>query len=168
MKKVYITGPFIYDPEYKIYASKLKITCEEFGFEPVFPIEHDSSDYDTPLDNAYDVYKTTLDVLQTVDAVIVDVRPWRGVSVDAGAAFIMGIAAQREIPVVSYTDDSMTTYLERVMLKHDTALIDAKWIDKYGVVEDFGLNDNLMISMSSSYTDEGYERAFELLASQLE
>lgn len=84
---------------------------------------------------------------------------------DAGTAFEIGMAIQRGIPVVTYTEGARQNYKERIAKKKEIRELDnGDVVDSKGMsVENFGLQENLMISTLSHYTSKRAKGAIEML-----
>jgi nucleoside 2-deoxyribosyltransferase len=82
-------------------------------------------------ENGYLIYEANLKLIRSCQAVMANVSPFRGPSLDAGTAFEIGFGRALGLEIVGYTSDR-TPYKERVT---PDGLM----------VEDFGMIDNLMI-----------------------
>ena len=132
-KRVYLAGPDVFFPDVTERAEKLKIQCDLWGLEGVFPLDSEVK-LEEPINqekNGYRIYEGNLGLIKSSAAVLANISPFRGPSVDAGTAFEIGYGLAHGLIVVGYTT-SKTFYKERV--KPDGLLI-----------EDFGMIDNLMI-----------------------
>lgn len=90
---------------------------------------------------------------------------FHGTSMDVGTAFEIGMAIQRGIPVVTYTEGARENYKERIAKKEEIRELDnGDVVDSKGMtVENFDLQENLMISALSEYTNKGARGAIEML-----
>ena len=131
--RVYLAGPDVFFPDVTKRAENLKIQCDLWGFDGVFPLDSEIK-LEEPINqekNGYLIYEGNLGLIRSCAAVLANISPFRGPSVDAGTAFEIGYGLAKGLIVVGYTT-SKTFYKERV--KPDDMLI-----------EDFGMIDNLMI-----------------------
>ncbi len=145
--KVYLAGPEVFLPAFgrPVFEAK-KAMCAEFGFEGVSPMDGEQS-FEGPPSFAHGIaiYKGNLAHMHRSDAVIANMTPFRGVSMDAGTAFEMGYMAAAGKLVLGYThvtsqfDDRSTRYYEH---EHPDVL------ETYSAgtsVERFDMSDNLMM-----------------------
>lgn len=103
MKKVYLAGPSVFYPNWKEVSEELKSLCYKYGFEPLYPLDNEVTG-DSPLDIATKIAKSNVAMIQEADAIIADITEFHGTSMDVGTAFEIGMAIQRGIPVVTYTE----------------------------------------------------------------
>ncbi|GAG34720.1 unnamed protein product, partial [marine sediment metagenome] len=137
MKRVYLAGPDVFYPDAKERAESLKKLCAAKGLEGVFPLDADL-DLDAirePGDKGVAIFKANLELITSCDAVLANMTPFRGPSMDVGTAYEMGVARGQGKPVVSYTSDRRL-YERRV---EDDGLL----------IERFNMVDNLMVDAGS-------------------
>jgi nucleoside 2-deoxyribosyltransferase len=84
-------------------------------------------------------------MIAEADAIIANLTPFRGPGADPGTAYELGAMAARGKFCLGYSNDPVV-YADRVrrftkVTEHDGQLIDPDGL----TVEDFGLNDNLMM-----------------------
>lgn len=131
--RVYLAGPDVFYPDVAERAAKLKDTCLHYGFEGVFPLDS-GLQLTTPLareENGYLIYEANCKLIRSCHAILANVSPFRGPSLDARTAFEIGYGRALGLDVVGYTSNR-TLYKERVT--PDGLMI-----------EDFGVIDNSMI-----------------------
>lgn len=164
MKKIYLAGPSVFYPNWKEVSEELKSLCYKHGFEPLYPLDNEVTG-DSPLDIATKIAKSNVAMIQEADAIIADITEFHGTSMDVGTAFEIGMAIQRGIPVVTYTEGARENYKERIAKKEEIRELDnGDVVDSKGMtVENFGLQENLMISALSHYTSKGAKGAIEML-----
>jgi nucleoside 2-deoxyribosyltransferase len=132
-RRVYLAGPDVFYPDVTERSEFLKIQCDLWGLEGVFPLDSEVK-LEEPINqekNGYLIYEGNLKLIKSCAAVLANVSPFRGPSVDAGTAFEIGYGLASGLIVVGYTNDK-TFYKDRV--QPDGLFI-----------EDFGMIDNLMI-----------------------
>jgi nucleoside 2-deoxyribosyltransferase len=84
-------------------------------------------------------------MMEAADAIIANLTPFRGAGADPGTVYELGYMAGREKLCLGYSNDH-ATYAERVRLFTEVTSHDGRLVDADGLtVEDFGLNDNLMM-----------------------
>lgn len=133
MPRVYLAGPDVFYPDVADRAARLKDTCRHYGFIGVFPLDS-GLQLSTPVaqeENGYLIYKTNISLIKSCQAVMANITPFRGPSLDTGTAFEIGYGRALGLEVVGYTLD-MSKYKNRVTPDGLT-------------IEDFGMVDNLMI-----------------------
>lgn len=132
MPKVYLAGPDVFFPDAMNRAERLKAQCQEVGFTGVFPLDANLDLSWVPKGlQGYRIYEANIGLIRDCDAVLANMSPFRGASMDVGTAFEMGYGRALGKPVVGYTE-SRTEYRTRAV--PDGLL-----------VEDFGMVDNLMV-----------------------
>ena len=164
MKKVYLAGPSVFYHNWKEHSKELKSLCYKLGFEPLYPMDNEVSG-ESPEDIAKNIAKANVAMIQEADAIIADITEFRGTAMDTGTAFEVGMAIQRGIPVVTYTDSERKDYKDRVNdMDNLNEMEDGSLVDSNKMtVENFGLQENLMISALSDYSNEGPEGALKIL-----
>ncbi len=130
-ERIYLAGPDVFYPDAIDRANKLKALCARHGLIGVFPLDANLDLQGLlPLERGTKIYWANRTLIDTCDAVLANMAPFRGPSMDVGTAYEMGVAAGQEKPVVGYTS-SMSLYESRVVP-------DGLLIEKFDMV------DNLM------------------------
>ncbi len=132
MMRVYLAGPDVFYPDAKERGECLKALCCEMGLEGVYPLDSELElEKLDPLRQGYAIYKANIQLIRSCRAVMANMNPFRGPSMDVGTAFEMGFGSALGLIVVGYMDDK-TLYKSRV--------------SPDGLhIEDFGMVDNLML-----------------------
>jgi len=150
--RVYLAGPDVFFPDAAERAARLKEMCSKRGLVGVFPLDSGVKLLQ-PVereDNGYIIAFENIKLIESCWAVLANMSPFRGPSMDVGTAFEMGYGRALRMNVVGYTD-SKTEYKTRV--KEDGLLI-----------ENFGMIDNLMVhSAVAGDIFENVEDAIEYL-----
>jgi nucleoside 2-deoxyribosyltransferase len=124
--------------------------CERHGLVGIFPAdEEDDFDPASSLgQRALAISRAMERVMQTCDAMIVNLTPFRGPSADVGSAYEMGFMRALGRPIFAYTNDSRL-FLERVRAFWGDAVRlrpTGEHEDLDGMaIEPFELHDNLML-----------------------
>jgi nucleoside 2-deoxyribosyltransferase len=163
--KVYLAGPSVFYPDVASLSAQLKAACCKLGMEPLYPLDNDiQQEHLTPVEMAQAIAQANIQMIQEADAIIADISCFRGTAMDVGTAFEIGMAVQRAIPVISYTDAPRPDYLTRVKAA-DTHVRQEQgvWMDAVGMIEDFGLQENLMIACTTQYTNQGAAMALSMV-----
>jgi nucleoside 2-deoxyribosyltransferase len=149
-RRIYLAGPDVFFPKVTELSEKLKIQCDLWDLEGVFPLDSNIK-LEEPINqekNGYTIYGGNIDLIRSCGAILANISPFRGPSADPGTTFEMGFGKALGLVVVGYTTQK-TPYKQRV--SPDGLMI-----------EDFGMIDNLMIHSST----EG--RIFESAAKGIE
>lgn len=145
MKRVYLAGPDVFFPKAKERAQELKGYLAKFNLEGVFPLDADIEFEPNelgPEQGEEDFFEANVALLKASDAVLANIGRFRSPSADVGTAWEMGFAFALGKPVVGYGADCME-YKSAVEEGGAAFQVDNS------EVEDFGLEDNLMLECGS-------------------
>ena len=146
--RVYLAGPEVFLPDAKSIGLEKQRLCAQHGFEGLFPL--DASLDLTGLSKSEGARRIALAneaLMRSADAVIANLTPFRGASMDAGTAYEVGFMRALGKPTLGYTnaggDYASRARAYRLLpeLAFDCDRADAE-------VEDFGLAENLMIAVA--------------------
>ncbi len=147
--KVYLAGPEVFLPDAKAIGDRKKQTCAHFGLVGLFPL--DSVIGDAAGENSEPpslrIFRACTAMMESADAVIAHLTPFRGPSADPGTVFELGFMAARGKICAGYSNHN-GSYRDRVERTHGVALAEDRvaGLDRDGhTIENFGLSDNLMI-----------------------
>ena len=145
--KIYLAGPEVFLPEFgkPVFDAK-KAMCAEFGFEGVSPMDGDLNLVGmSAFAQGVAIYRGNIEHMRGCDAVIANMTPFRGVSMDAGTAFEMGYMAASGKPVLGYTHATSAFHL-RSARYYEHGRSDLLELYSAGTsVERFDMADNLMM-----------------------
>ncbi len=152
--RIYLAGPEVFLPNATEIGRAKQQLCAEAGLEGVFPL-------DTQLDltglakteQARRIALGNEGLMRSCDAIIANLTPFRGVSMDSGTAFEVGFMRALGRPVFGYTNAGAADYAARARAwrQQDSRLpFDCDRPDQE--IEDFGLAENLMIAVAVSET----------------
>lgn len=152
MTRAYLCGPDVFRQNPKEYSDVMKKVCSAFGLEGVFPLDADLNiDKDEmPDSSAYRIFAANCHLIDSCDIVIANMVRFRGVSMDVGTAFEMGYAWAKGKAIYGYGCD-LDQYTT-VVKKQGLSVKDLE----YPNIENFGLQDNLMVSCAVN----GYANSF--------
>ena len=146
--RLYLAGPEVFLPTAKEIGLEKQRLCAEHGFEGLFPL--DASLDLTGLSKSESARRIALAneaLMRSADAVIANLTPFRGASMDAGTAFEVGFMRALGKPTLGYTNAS-GDYASRAsafrLLPRQAFDCDRADVD----IEDFGLAENLMIAVA--------------------
>jgi nucleoside 2-deoxyribosyltransferase len=141
--KIYLAGPEVFLPDAtEVGRRKIEI-CARYELLGLFPLDNG---IDLNSANAsLAIFNGNEAMMDAADAIIANLTPFRGAGADPGTVYELGYMAGRGKLCLGYSNDP-ATYAERVQQStpvkpHDGRLVDAEGL----TVEDFGLNDNLMM-----------------------
>lgn len=144
--RVYLAGFDVFRLDAVAFGERLRATCSEYGFEGVYPLDAEvPADLDGPRKAAW-IYRANIDAIRGADIVMANVDDFRGPGEpDSGTAFEIGFAAALGKEIWAYTSDA-GTLIDRV----PSQPVDQGRLCSGGfLVEDFGLQKNLMIACSA-------------------
>lgn len=150
---IYLAGPdvFLRDPV-AAFRAKMAI-CAEFGLRACLPdpsVVHPAPGEDSAT-RSRRMYLEAVRMMDSSDAGIFHLTPFRGASADVGTAFELGYMTALGKPVFGYTNVA-GDYIERVTPRQQLSPGDASgrpWTDENGwQIESLGNADNLMLDMA--------------------
>lgn len=152
LPRIYLAGPDLCYPQGDTITANKKAICEKYGMEGV--VLEDAAQRFTPLhrpDAGIASYRVTIKLLSECDGLIANMNPFRGPSMDVGAAFEMGYMTALGKPVVGYTSDQQD-YAARLAQLHE---VFEDPLQDHGdhlctpdglKVENYGLTDNYLLA----------------------
>src|SRR5262245_17573522 len=146
--RVYLAGPEVFLPNAVEIGAQKRRAAAEAGFEGVFPLDNalDLAGLDK-VEQARRISLANEGLMRSCLALVANLTPFRGVSMDAGTAFEVGFMRALGCPVAGYTNarddyrDRSHTYRTGTAHHFDA---DRPHIE----IEDFGLAENLMIEIA--------------------
>lgn len=147
--KIYIAGTHVFLPKAQkfLHDNLVEGLANRYGFEALIPKDGDvraipGQEHRLPLD----IYLKNIEAMKSCDAIVANITPFRGVSMDAGTAFEVGYCRALDKTVALWSERSKSTYLERVVDYFETHYLDRLGRRGDGMtIEDFSLTENLMI-----------------------
>jgi nucleoside 2-deoxyribosyltransferase len=156
--RIYLAGPDVFRADVAQRAIALKALCAERGLTGVFPLDDAVEAGSEPLSRA--IYRHNVKLIESCDAVLANLTPFRGPGADAGTAWELGYAlgAGKRVHAWSAAVDDLAARTRAVVVaKQDAA---RGWVDELGdMIEDFGLSENLMLIESIVTTGGVFEVA---------
>lgn len=146
-RRVYLAGPDVFLPGFgaEIFAHKKRL-CTARGFEGVSPMDNElETSGIEPFEHGLAIYRANVELMRTCDAVIANMTPFRGVSMDTGTAFEMGFMLAAGKPVLGYTNVVENFYdrSQRYYAANAHAALDS--YSAHTSIERFDMADNLMM-----------------------
>src|SRR5579872_4183688 len=141
--KIYLAGPDVFLPDaLEIGRQKVDI-CRRHGLIGLYPLDNVIDR--AAIDASLRIFKANEAMMDQADAIIANLTPFRGPGADAGTVYELGYMAARGKLCLGYSNDP-ATYAERVRRSTTVISRDDRLVDADGLaVEDFGMNDNLMM-----------------------
>jgi nucleoside 2-deoxyribosyltransferase len=160
--EIYLAGPEVFLPDPLARAAEMKAACRKLGAIGWFPLDNQDDVAHADADGtAANISRADEALLRRCDAVVANMAPFRGVSMDAGTIFEMGLARGLGKLVVGYTTD-WRTLSEKLAATTKLTRDGDGWRDENGMLcRDFGLIDNLMIVKGAAAVLRSFEAAVE-------
>jgi nucleoside 2-deoxyribosyltransferase len=142
--KIYLAGPDVFLPDAIDIGRRKAAICARHGLIGLYPL--DNAIDTAAADASLAIFKGNEAMMDSADAIVANLTPFRGPSADAGTVYELGYMAGRGKLCFAYSNDP-ALYPERVARSHTVIRAAAgHLIDHDGLtVEDFGLPDNLMM-----------------------
>ncbi|MBI1354562.1 MAG: hypothetical protein GC160_09455 [Acidobacteria bacterium] len=138
--KIYLAGPDVFLPDAVQVGARKKALCAAFGFEGLYPLDNELA---TP--TALAIFDANCRLMRQADVGMFNLSPFRGPSADAGTAFEVGFLAALGKPLYGYSNNA-ALYGDRVEAAMGATRRNGGWWAADGMsIEDFGLQDNLML-----------------------
>lgn len=146
--RVYLAGPEVFLPDAKEVGARKLNLCTAHGIVGVFPLDNelDLAGHGAAA-QAGTIARANEELMRAADALIANLTPFRGPSMDCGTAYEVGFMRALGRPVFGYTTSS-ADYHARV---DEFRRVADGWHDgdrADTTVEDFGLAENLMVDMA--------------------
>lgn len=147
--KLYLAGPDVFLPDANKVGAAKKAICSEHGLVGVFPSDHVVLAPDMgPREQGRAIAAVMERLMADCEAMIVNLTPFHGPSMDVGSAFEVGFMRALGRPIFAYSNVS-ARFPERIGAFFGGRIApraDGRLADPYGMeVENFDLVDNLMI-----------------------
>lgn len=148
LPRVYLAGPEVFLPDAQAAGLAKQRICEARGFEGIFPLDASLELVGlTRLEAARRIALANEALMRSADALVANLTPFRGASMDAGTAFEVGFMRALGRPVLGYTNAG-ADYVDRARDVRAQGLTVHDGDDAALQIEDFGLAENLMIAIA--------------------
>lgn len=143
--KVYVAGPDVFLSDAVDQLEHVRDLLASHGMKALIPLDNDEDlNFSDKLDTAQKIYKGNVKMIDQADAVLANIQPFRGDHMDPGTAFEIGYAIAKGKPVYCYTTYAKSEMVNRI----EGTVGDGRHWDFNGMsVEDFGMTENLMITV---------------------
>ena len=146
--RLYLAGPEVFLPDATAMGEAKRALCSSHGFEGVFPLDASLDLTGLPKrEQARRISQANEAAMLSCAALIANLTPFRGASMDAGTAFEVGFMRALGRPVLGYTN--VVAGYRRRAEAYRLANVPAPDADAADVaIEDFDLAENLMIEVA--------------------
>jgi nucleoside 2-deoxyribosyltransferase len=145
--KLYLAGPDVFLPDAKEIGEVKRQLCARYGHEGLFPLDNEVPPQ-VQSSPAKTVFRGNIAMLESADALVANLTPFRSASADVGTAFEIGYGFARGKKIFGYANVT-ASYADRVrsLVSGDLSRArDGRLFAADGLaVEDFGLIENLMM-----------------------
>jgi nucleoside 2-deoxyribosyltransferase len=156
--RVDLAGPGVFRPDPLAFGENLKRKCARAGLEGCYPMDN-KIEGASPQEIARAIYRANVALIDSAQAIIADISPFRGPNMDPGTAWEIGYGIAKGLPVFAWSDD------ERTLIARTPR---SRELDPQGwQIEDFGLVENLMIAISSTSLHRTADEAIAACAKSL-
>jgi len=148
LPRVYLAGPDVFLPDAAEVAARKKEICAACGLSGVFPTDPVELEELLALPEHRRIYRANEAHLRSCDAIIANLTPFRGPSVDPGTAYEVGFMRALGRPVFGYSTDARPFVARSIAHVGEAVVrtVEGRWIDGDGLlIESFGLVENLML-----------------------
>lgn len=154
MKKIYLAGPDVFEPNAIKLGQEYVKTCKKFGFDALFPLDNVVNFNQEKKDIAKEIYEKNCQLIDKADIVIANLNAFRGKEADSGTIWECGYAHAKGKEVYGYMQNC-NSYVNKFSNDEKT-LIDDRYFDNEGKeIENFDLCINLMIGCSCKKIVQG-------------
>ena len=163
MKKIYIAGPDVFEPNSIEIGKEYVKICQQYGFVGMYPLDNMIDFNQEKKKIAMDIFEANIDLIKQVDIVVANLNPFRGKEADSGTVWECGYAYGLGKEVIGYMDSTLP-YFEQ-FLESEKKLSGDLYVDKDGrMIEDFDYPTNLMIACSVKKIVQGcFEDAIKVI-----
>lgn len=146
--KIYVAGPEVFLPNARAVMAEKTALCRKYGFEAICPGDLDIPPSDSKKGFGLAISKVDEEMMDSADAVIANLTPFRGIAADVGTCFELGYMCAQGKRVAAYTNVAASHY-QRTLDFYGGQISEAADGYRRGpdglAVEDFEMIDNLMM-----------------------
>ena len=159
--RIYLAGFDVFRSDASSHGEALKAMCQSRGTIGLYPLDGEIPDELDHRGKAQWICHANMESIRSADIVMANLNDFRGAGEpDSGTSFEVGFAAALGKPVWAYTGENRTL-IERVSIRKEG---NASYCANGFVVEDFGLNLNLMLACSARIVVGGPENCLDAMA----
>jgi len=154
MKKIYIAGPDVFEPDSIEIGKKLVELCKKYGYKGLYPLDNVVDFSQEKHKIAQDIYQANTEMIKDADIIIANLNPFRGKEPDSGTVWECGYGYALGKEVYGYREDN-SSYLDTFQ-DDEKSLKNGFYVDNHGrMIEDFDHSLNLMLACSLKAVIEG-------------
>ena len=148
LPRIYLAGPEVFLPDALAVGARKAALCAEHGLQGVFPLDAglDLAALPKP-EQARAIAAANEGLMRSCDALIANLTPFRGVSMDAGTAFEVGFMRALGRPVLGYTNVT-ADYRARAEIYRSAPPPLPDFDHPEAEIEDFDGAENLMVEVA--------------------
>lgn len=158
-KQIYLAGFDVFRQDAVAHGQHLQQLCAEYGFKGLYPLDNAAPKELRGELLAQWIYQANITLIEQADAVVANVNPFRGYEPDSGTVFEIGYAIAKQKVVAVYTEQQGDLLSQIPHQEQGTFALDSEGF----IVEDFGLNMNLMLACSVQARRECFEDCLRFL-----
>lgn len=147
-QRIYLAGPEVFLPNMAEVQEAKKTLVREYGLVPVTPGDADAADFPTSHEKGMAISARDETLMDSSDAIIANLTPYRGIAADTGTCFELGYMSAQGKPAFAYSNEAKNHH-DRVLEYYGGKVQrDAKGLPRGPdglLVEDFDMIDNLML-----------------------
>ena len=141
--KIYLAGPDVFLPDAIAIGRRKAEICAQHGLTGLYPL--DNAVDRAAADVSLTIFRGNEAMMDSADAIIANLTPFRGAGTDPGTAYELGYMAGRGKLCLGYANDP-AIYADRLRRVAEVKAHGGRLVDVEGLtVEDFALPDNLML-----------------------
>src|SRR5262245_7975916 len=146
--RIYLAGPEVFLPDALAMGARKAALCAQYGLEGVFPLDAQLSlaGLAKP-EQARRISEANEGLMRSCVGLIANLTPFRGVSMDAGTAFEVGLMRALGRPVLGYTN-VVADYRARAEIYRSAPPPLPDFDHPEAEIEDFDGAENLMIEVA--------------------
>jgi nucleoside 2-deoxyribosyltransferase len=154
MKKIYIAGPDVFEPDSIEIGQRYAQLCEKYGFIGMYPLDNVIDFAQEKRKIAMDIFEANVELIKQADYVVANLNSFRGKEADSGTVWECGYAFGLGKKVYGYMDS--TKPYPQQFSEDERSFGGEFFVDTDGrMIEDFDYPINLMIACSSMKIVEG-------------
>lgn len=143
MKKIYLAGPDVFEPDAIAIGEQLKKLATQYGFIGLFPLDNVIATQGSAHEIARAIRDANIKLIESADIVMANLNPFRGIEPDSGTVFEVGYATALGKQVYCYCQDCRAMI---VRIREAQQLeANASRCNDGKTIEDFDLSHNLMM-----------------------
>jgi len=147
--RIYLAGPEVFLREAPLLLKAKKDLCTQYGYEGVSPFDADIGELRNDWDTGIRIAKANEQLIESCQAVIANITPFRGQNADVGTVYEIGYAKGRNLRIFAYSHGK-ALHAERIAkdlfydhVKPDNGFYrDSFWGT---LIDDFGMVENAMV-----------------------